>query len=84
VAYGFVNMMSDTPSVQRIVCGCMYICAGRIPHVSGSSNLEASYRQQHISIKHIGRRALTMCKTAAMYIENDARREMVTDLTSRM
>jgi len=77
-------MMSDVMSVQRIVCGRTYIRAGRIPHVRGSSNLEASYRQQHISIKRVGRRALTVCKTAAMYIENDPRREMVTDLTSHM
>jgi len=77
-------MMSDALSVQRIACGHMYICAGGIPHVRGSSNLEASYQQQHISIKRVGRRALTVCKTAAKYKENDTRRKMVTDLTSRM
>ena len=43
--YGFVNMMSDAPSVQRIICGRRYIRAERIAHVRGSSNLEASYRQ---------------------------------------
>ena len=37
--YEFVNMMSDAPSVQRIVCERRYICAGRIPHVRGSSSL---------------------------------------------
>jgi hypothetical protein len=38
-AYGFVNMMSDAPSVQRVRCECRYVRAGRIPHVSGSSSL---------------------------------------------
>ena len=41
--YGFVNMMSDAPSVQRIVCERRYIRAGRIPHVRGSSSLEESH-----------------------------------------
>ena len=44
--YGFVNMMSDALSVQRIMCGRMYIRAGKIPHVRGSSSLEASYRHR--------------------------------------
>jgi len=79
-----VNMMSEAPRVQRIVYGRRYICAGRIPHVRGSSSLEASYRQAHISIVRVGRRALTVCKTTAMYQENGARREMVTDLRNRM
>ena len=38
--YGFVNMMSDAPSVQRVRCECRYVRAGRIPHVRGSSSLE--------------------------------------------
>ena len=38
-AYGFVNMMSDAPSVQRVKWECKYVRAGRIPHVSGSSSL---------------------------------------------
>jgi hypothetical protein len=38
-AYGFVNIMSDAPSVQRVRCECKYVRAGRIPHVSGSSSL---------------------------------------------
>ena len=45
VPYRFVNMMSDAPSIQRIICGCRYICAERIAHLRGSSSLEASYRQ---------------------------------------
>jgi hypothetical protein len=38
--YGFVNMMSDAPRVQRVRCECRYVRAGRIPHVRGSSSLE--------------------------------------------
>ena len=82
--YGFVNMMSDAPSVQRIVCGRMSIRAGRIPHVRGSSSLEESYRRPHISIIHVGRWALPVCKTAAKYKENGARREVIADYRSRM
>ena len=82
-AYGFVNMMSDAPSVQRIMCRRIYIRAGSIPHVRGSPSLEGSYRQAHISIIHVGRWALTVCNTAATYKESGARREMVTDLRSR-
>ena len=39
-AYGFVNMISDAPRVQRVRCECRYVRAGRIPHVRGSSSLE--------------------------------------------
>ena len=65
--YGFVNMVPDAPSVQRIMCGRMYIRAGRIPHVRGSSSLEASYRQPHMSMMHVGRMAATAFKIATMY-----------------
>ena len=82
--YGFVDMISDALSVHRIMCKRRYVRALRIPHVRGSSSLEESYLQPHISIIHVGRWALTMCKTAAMNKRNGAHREMVTDLRSRM
>ena len=53
--YRFVNMMTDAPSVQRIIRERRHICAGWIPHVRGSSSPEESYRQLHISILHVGR-----------------------------
>jgi len=76
--------MSDAPSVQRIMCGRMYIRAGRIPHVRGSSSLEESYQRPRVSIIHVGRRAMPVCKTAAKYKENGARREVIADFRSRM
>ena len=82
--YGSVNRISNAPRVQHIMCKYRYLRAGRIPHVRGSSSLEGSHPQLHISIIQVGRWALTVCKTAAMYKRNGAHREMVTDLRSRL
>ena len=49
--YGFVNIMSDALSVQRIMCKRRYVRSGRIPDVRGSSSLEESYRQSHIGTR---------------------------------
>ena len=42
--YGFVNMMSDAPSTQRVVLVLKKERIGRIPHVTGSSSLFMGFK----------------------------------------
>lgn len=47
-AYGLVNMMSDAPSVHRVVRELRYQLAGSMPHVTGSSRLPVT-ASSHVS-----------------------------------